>query len=98
MVRLEEMRLLARPVHGATLTPALCKRQDVEELDVEAVARQPRELGDPVALLEAQDELVARVDRVVELIEPELQRRGLLALGEDHPRLDVVRAAEVVAL
>src|SRR5687767_4302234 len=73
-------------------------REDVEELDVEAVRRQPRDLGDPVLLLEAEQQLGPRVVGAVELVEPEEERRRLLAGDEEQARLDVVRAVELVTL
>src|SRR5919197_807438 len=76
----------------------LCKREDVEELDVEPVRGQRRHLGDSVPLLEAQEELLAEVLGRVELVEAEPKRRGLLAGDEEDERLDVVRAPELVAL
>src|SRR5213078_965131 len=76
---------------------SLCKREDVEQLDVETVRRAGRELCDSVALLEDQHELLPRVVRSIELLEPELDRRRLLSLDEHQSRLDVVRTAELVA-
>ena len=78
--------------------PALCESKDVEELDVEPVRGQPGDLGDSVTLLEAQEQLLPRVVRSLELLEPEAERRGLRSLGEEQAGLDVVGAAELVAL
>jgi hypothetical protein len=70
----------------------------VEELHVEAVLSQPRELRDSVVLLEGQDELLACVRNGLELIGPELERGGLLTGGDGEHGLDVVRASELVGL
>jgi len=70
----------------------------VEELDIEPVRGQPPNLCDPVPLLEDQDELLAVVLDGLELIEPEADRRRLLADREQQDGLDVVRPVEVVAL
>ena len=51
----------------------LCKGEDVEELDVQTVLVEPGKLRDPVALLEAEDELLRRVVGALELVEPEGQ-------------------------
>src|SRR5439155_21304990 len=82
------------------LCPAagLCESKDVEELDVEPVRGQPGDLGNSVTLLEAQEQLLPRVVRSLELLEPEAERRGLRSLGEEQAGLDVVGAAELVAL
>ena len=56
------------------------------------------ELGDPVLLLEAQDELAAGVGGLVQLLEPERERRRLRPFDEEELRLDVVRLAELVPL
>ena len=42
----------------------------MEELDVQAAVRAPCELGDPVALVEPQHELLAGILGRVELVEP----------------------------
>src|SRR6266498_807362 len=76
--------------------PVSGEREDVVQLDVEAVCTADRELRDPVALLEAQHELLAGVISRVELVEAEDERRRLLAGGEQQARLDVVRAPEVL--
>src|SRR5207244_3052342 len=76
---------------------SLCKREDVEQFDVETVGRAGRELRDPVTLFEDQHELLSRVVDSIDLLEPELERRGLLPFDKHHARLDVVRAAELVA-
>jgi len=78
------------------VTLELGEREDVEQLDGEAVRTACDELRDAVLLLEAEDELLAGVVGHVELLEPKRQRRRLLARDEEQPRLDVVRAAEVV--
>jgi hypothetical protein len=73
-------------------------REDVEELDVEAVHVQSRELGDPVSLLEAEDEVLAGVVDPVELIQTEDELRGLLPRGEERAAFNVVRTPEFVPL
>src|SRR5437588_413346 len=75
---------------------ALREREDVEQLDVEPVRGQRRDLRDAVSLLEAQHELLAGVVGGFELLQPEAQRGGLLPGHEQELRLDVVRAPEVV--
>jgi hypothetical protein len=67
----------------------------VEQLHVQAVARQARELCDPVALLEDEHELGDRVVDPVELVEAEQERRGRLARDEEDLALDVVCPVEV---
>jgi hypothetical protein len=70
----------------------------VEQLDVQAVRVEACELGDTVALLEAQHELRADVVRGLELVEPEREGGGLLPAHVEEACLDVVRAAGVVTL
>ena len=70
----------------------------MEELDVQAVRVEAGKLGNPVPLLEAQDELFADVVGGLQLVEPEGEGGRLLAAHVEEPRLDVVRAARVVAL
>ena len=70
----------------------------MEELHVQTGCRQPGQLRDSVALLEDEHELLPGVVDAVELLEAERERRGLLAAGEEHLGLDVVRAAELVPL
>src|SRR5215210_8336276 len=89
---------LAHPCPASSTDGAgLGEREDVKELDVEPVRGQARGLGDAVLLLEDEQEL-ARVELVgaVELLEPEAERRGLLARDEEQLGLDVVGAAELV--
>src|SRR5205823_1545970 len=83
---------LKRRYSGAPRGQALLsEREDVEELDVEPVRRQAGGLGDSVALLEDQQELVrVHLVRAVELLEPEAERRALLAGGEEELALHVV--------
>src|SRR6266545_3750790 len=79
------------------LGSGLRKREDVVQLDVEPVRGAVGDLCDPVALLEGEEQLLAGVLDGVELIQPEGDRRRLLAIHEEQARLDVVRAAELVA-
>jgi hypothetical protein len=58
--------------------------QDVEELDVEPVGGQTRCLGDPVALLEDQDELFAGVVDDVELVDRGVTGQRLVDLNRDR--------------
>ena len=71
----------------------------MEQLDVEPGRAETRGLGDPVALLEDEQELV-HVDlvRAVDLVEAETERGGLLARCKQELRFDVVGPAELVAL
>jgi hypothetical protein len=75
----------------------LCKGEDVEELDVEPVLVEPGELCDPVALLEAQHELLRRVVGGLELVEPKEEAGSLFAEGEVELGLDVVSPVELGA-
>jgi len=68
------------------------------QLDVQPVRRAPRELADPVPLLELQDESIHYVVDGVELVEAEGKRGRLFPRGEEEPPLDIVRPAEVVTL
>src|SRR5205823_3591463 len=77
---------------------ALREGEDVEELHVQPVRRQARELRDPYPLLEDEHELLALVVDRVELVEAEPQRRRLLAVREQQLGLDVVRPVELGAL
>jgi hypothetical protein len=77
--------------------PELRVREDVKELDVEPVHVKPRQLGDAVALLEPENELITGVISRIELIEAKDERRSLLAVGEEQARLDVVGPPEIVA-
>src|SRR5205823_2126798 len=88
---------VARAIERSTHARALCKREDVEQFDVETVGRAGRELRDPVTLFEDQHELLSRVVDSIDLLEPELERRRLLPFDKHHARLYVVRAAELVA-
>jgi hypothetical protein len=49
----------------------------VKQLDVQPVRAEPGEPRDPVALLEARDELLPGVVGGVEPVEPERERRRL---------------------
>jgi hypothetical protein len=69
----------------------------VVQFDVEPVRRAIGDLRDPVALLEAEEQLLAGVVHGVELIDPEQHRRRLVAGDEQQSHFDVVRAAELVA-
>jgi hypothetical protein len=76
----------------------LCKGEDVEELDVQPVLVESSELRDPVALLEAQHELLRRVVGSLELVESEEEAGGLLAEGELELGFDVVAPIELRSL
>src|SRR5438876_416402 len=78
--------------------PVLRRGEDVVQLHCEACCRAAGELGHSVALLEPKHELLARVVDPIELIEPEQERRRLLTRDEEEPRLDVVRAPELMSL
>src|SRR6266498_2420866 len=67
--------------------PVSGEREDVVQLDVEAVCTADRELRDPVALLEAQHELLAGVISRVELVEAEDERRKSTRLNSSHVRI-----------
>src|SRR5919201_1036722 len=82
-------------IRGALPPGLLCERQDMEELDVEPVFAEVRDLRNPVPFLEAEEQLLARVLSGVELVEPEGERRRLLTGGERHASLDIVRPVEV---
>jgi hypothetical protein len=68
------------------------------QLDVQPVRRTPRQLADPVPLLELEDESIHYVVDGVELVEAEGKRGRLFPRGEEEPPLDIVRPAEVVTL
>lgn len=72
--------------------------EDMEELHVEPVEVSFRELRDPIALLEHEDEIFPGVVHLVDLVEPEHQLGGLLAGREEEPSLDVVGPPELVTL
>jgi hypothetical protein len=59
---------------------------------------EPGELSDPVALLEAQHELLRRVVGGLELVEPKEEAGSLFAEGEVELGLDVVSPVELGAL
>src|SRR5215207_5450995 len=75
LVGVRPLAWCSRPRNSAVLLDeALGVREDVEELDFEAVAAATRQLADPVLLLEAEDERIHHVLCRIELIEAEDQR------------------------
>ncbi len=70
----------------------------MEELHVQPGRPEAGQPGDPVPLVEAENELLSGVVDRVELVEAERERRGLLAGDEEDLALDVVGAPEVVTL
>ena len=87
-----------RSAQDAAALRRLCKGEDVEELGLKRVLVEPGELRDPVALLEAQHELLWGVVSGLELIEAEEEAGSLLAEGEPELGLDVVSPIELRAL